>query len=148
MLTGARVPYAMARDGMLFRAMGRVNARTGSPVNTLILQGVLTTMVLLFARGFEEIASLFVSTTWFFYAVSIAGLLVLRRRERRCGEAPAAAYSMPLSPWPAVLFIVVTLFTIGSDLALGGPRGLVGMGIVAAGIPVYHLWRAVGPRRA
>jgi amino acid transporter len=148
MLTGARVPYAMARDGMLFRAMGRVNGRTRSPVNTLVLQGILTTLVLLFARGFEEIASLFVSTTWFFYAVSIAGLLVLRRRERRRGEAPAAAYTMPLSPWPAVLFIVVTLFTIGSDLALGGPRGLVGMGIVAAGVPVYHLWRAVGPRRA
>jgi len=145
-LTGARVPYAMARDGMIFRSLGKVNARTGSPVNTLLFQGIFTVAVLLFARGFDEIAGLFVSTTWFFYAVSIAGLLVLRRREARGAGPPHAEYKMPLSPWPAVLFIVVTLFTIGSDLALGGPRGLIGMGIVLAGVPVYHLWRALRPR--
>jgi APA family basic amino acid/polyamine antiporter len=145
-LTGARVPFAMARDGMLFRSLGRVHPRTGSPVNTLLFQGIFTVAVLLFARGFDEIASLFVSTTWFFYAVSVAGLLLLRRRERRGTGATHGGYAMPLSPWPAVLFIVVTLFVIGSDLVLGGPRGLIGMGIVAAGVPAYHIWRALRPR--
>jgi amino acid transporter len=146
MLTGARVPFAMAHDGMLPAPLGRVHARTGSPVNTLLLQGVLTVAVLLFAKGFDEVATLFVSTTWFFYAVSIAGLLVIRRRERRGGAEKPAAYRMPLSPWPAILFIVVTLFTIGSDLAVGGPRGLAGMAIVAAAVPAYYAWR--GARRA
>lgn len=145
-LTGVRVPYAMARDGLLFSPLGRVHPRTLSPVNALAVQGSLSAVIVLFAEGFKEIASLFVSTTWFFYAVTLLGLLVLQRRERRTGAPPGTSgegYRMPLSPWPAVLFVVVTLFIIGSDLFFGGPRVLAGLGIALAGVPVYWVWRGV-----
>lgn len=143
-LLGVRVPFAMARDGILFPVLGRVHPRTESPVNALVAQGVLACAVVYFASGFEQVASLFVSVTWFFYAVSFVGLLVLQRRERRTGVASGEAglaFRMPLAPWPAVLFVVVTLFIIGCDLGFGGPQVLVGLGIVALGVPVYWLWR-------
>jgi amino acid transporter len=180
-LTGVRVPYAMARDGLLFRALGRINPRTISPVNALVAQGALSCLVVLFAAGFDEIASLFVSTTWFFYAVSFAGLLVIQARERRDGRlsgsigaksfpegvvpvgsessspadsrelarpganasGPPRTARIPFSAPAAVIFIVVTLFIIGSDLVFSGPRVLVGMAIVAAGVPVYLIWSAL-----
>lgn len=156
MLTGVRVPFAMARQGMLFGFLGRVHPRTLSPVNALVAQGFMAILVVLFAADFEEIASLFVSTTWFFYAVSFAGLLLIQRRERHAGPSPSdppgergaatasvpptGEFRMPLSPLPAVLFIVVTLFIVGSDLVFSGRRVLVGMAVVLAGIPVHRLW--------
>ena len=144
-LSGVRVPFAMARDGILFPVLGQVHARTGSPVNALVAQGVMAALVVVFASGFEQVASLFVSVTWFFYALSFLGLVVLQRRERRTGVPSGEAgggFRMPLSPWPAVLFIVVTLFVIGCDLRFGGPQVLVGLGIVALGVPAYWLWRS------
>ena len=168
-LTGVRVPFAMGRDGMLFRLLGRVHPRTLSPVNALVAQGIFACLVVLFASGFDEIASLFVSTTWFFYAVSFAGLLVIQWRERREGspqgkrirgdqtpgmlapgggaKAEGSRYRMPLSPLPAVLFIVVTVFIIGSDLTFSGRRVLVGMGVVLAGVPIYWIWQALARPR-
>jgi len=157
-LTGVRVPYAMGRDGTLFRFLGRVHPRSLSPVNALVAQGAFACLVVLFAKGFDEIASLFVSTTWFFYAVSFIGLLVIQRRERRDlgvqGGYPAsparradAAFRMPLSPLPAVLFILVTLFIIGSDLVFSGPRVLTGMAIVLAGVPLHRVVAGLNRRR-
>jgi len=191
-LTGVRVPYAMGRDGTLFRFLGRVHPRSLSPVNALVAQGAFACLVVLFAKGFDEIASLFVSTTWFFYAVSFIGLLVIQWRERRdlgvrggwregregqearrsslappgaenvdpapraAGptEDPAsparranAAFRMPLSPLPAVLFILVTLFIIGSDLVFSGPRVLTGMAIVLAGVPLHRVVAGLNRRR-
>lgn len=133
-LTGVRVPYAMARDGMLFRFLGRVHPRTLSPVNALVAQGAFAGLVLLFARGFDEIASLFVTTSWLFYAVTLTGLALDRRR------ADPQEFRMPLSPWPAVFFVVVTLAIVGSELAFGGWRGLAGMAIVVSGVPIYLIW--------
>jgi APA family basic amino acid/polyamine antiporter len=158
-LTGVRVPYAMSRGGMLFAALGRVSSRTQSPVNALIAQGVFSCLIALGASGFDEIASLFVDTTWLFYAVSCAGLLVIRRRDRAAARAarPTAAQSppsaaaeaapagqrIPFAGIAAWLFIVVTLLIIGTDLMFSGPRVLVGVGFVALAIPVYYLWRAL-----
>jgi amino acid transporter len=147
-LTGVRVPYAMAHDGLLPSAIGRVHSRTHSPVNALIIQGIFTCVIVLVASGFEQIASLFVSTTWFFYAVTFLGLLILQAREKRTGIPSGTGegtYRMPFSPWPAVFFIVVVLFAISCDLFLGGPQVLIGLGVIAA-IGAGH-WLTKGLRR-
>jgi len=146
-LTGVRVPYAMAKDGLLPSALGRVS-KSQSPVNALIVQGVFTCLIILLASGFDQIASLFVSTTWFFYAVCFLGLLVIQRREKRTGVTHGTGegtYRMPFSPWPAVFFIVVVLFAISCDLFLGGPQVLIGLGVIAA-IAAGH-WLTKGLRR-
>lgn len=139
-LTGVRVPYAMARDGLLPRQLGQVHPKTHSPVNALIVQGIFTCMIILLASGFDQIASLFVSTTWFFYAICLLGLLVLQRREKRTGVPSGTGegtYRMPFSPWPAIFFVIVVLFAISCDLFLGGPQVLIGLGVIGA-IGVGH----------
>lgn len=170
-LTGVRVPFAMARSGMLFRSLGRVHPRTLSPVNALLFQGVFSCLIVLFAAGFDEIAKLFVDTTWLFYAVSFAGLLVIRRRDGReaRGVQRVAVGAKPVSPpshgttstgeessparlpyagTAAVLFILVTLFIIGADLWFGGVKGLLGIGVIVLAIPIYWIWRALLPQHS
>src|SRR5262249_20606043 len=134
-LTGVRVPYAMARDGLLPSALGRVHPKTHSPVNALIVQGFFTCLIIVLAKGFDQIASLFVSTTWFFYAICLLGLLTLKRREKLTGVPSGTgegAYRMPFSPWPAIFFVIVVLFAISCDLFNSGPQVLIGLGFIAA----------------
>ena len=147
-LTGVRVPYAMAKDGLLPRALGRVS-KSQSPVNALIVQGVFTCLIVFLASGFDQIASLFVSTTWFFYAVCFLGLLVIQRREKRTGVVGGTGegtYRMPFTPWPALFFVVVVLFAISCDLFLNGAQVLVGLGVIAA-LAIGH-WLARGRKVA
>jgi APA family basic amino acid/polyamine antiporter len=142
-LTGVRVPYAMAKDGILFSALGRVHPRTESPVNALLAQGVFSMLVVIFSAGFGAIASLFVAVAWFFYAVTFVGLLVLQWRERKTGVPSGTGegtYRMPLSPWPAVLFIIATVFIVGSEVVFGGREVLIGLVLVALGVPIYWVW--------
>jgi amino acid transporter len=145
-LTGVRIPFAMARDGFLPRPLGEVHATTGSPVNALITQAVFTCLVVAVADSFEQVASLFVSTSWFFYAVCFVGLLRLQARERRTGEPSHdshddATFRMPLTPWPAVFFIVIIAGVIASDLILGGLQVLVGLAVIFLGVPAYFVWK-------
>lgn len=148
-LTGVRVPYAMAVAGMLFAPLGRLHRRTLSPVNALVAQGLFACVILLVAETFEQIASLFVDTTWTFYAVSFAGLLWIQRRESRTRRADPAESDVrfPFSTLAAVIFILVTVVIVGSDLVYGNWRVRTGMVVVAAGIPAYHIWRVLTARR-
>jgi len=114
-------------------------------VNALVAQGFFACLIVAFAKTFETIASLFVSTSWLFYAVSFAGLLLIQWRER--GSDAGASKRFPFSTAAAVLFIVVTLCIIGSDLAFSGRGVLVGIGVVIAGVPAYHVWRTLTRRR-
>ena len=152
-LTGARIPFAMARDGFLPRILGEAHASTGSPVYALIAQAVFTCLVVLVAESFEQVASLFVSTSWFFYALSFVGLLRLQAREKRTGQAhhdghDDSTFRMPLSPWPAVFFIVIIAGVITSDLLLGGPQVLIGLGVILLGVPAYYVWEKLRGRPA
>lgn len=143
-LTGVRVPYAMAVGGMLFALLGRLHRRTLSPVNALVAQGLFACLILVFAKTFENIASLFVETTWFFYAVSFAGLLRIQWRESRGSRSKeGAGVHFPFSTPAAVIFILVTLAIIGSDLVQGDWRVRTGMVVVASGVPMYYAWRAL-----
>jgi hypothetical protein len=80
--------------------------------------------------------------------VSFAGLLLIQWKERRREEGPRAAapeVRFPFSTPAAAAFILVTLAIIGSDLVYGSWRVRAGMVVVAAGIPMYHLWRRIAP---
>lgn len=150
-LTGVRVPYAMARDGILFPALGRVHSRTHSPVNALLALGIFTCLIILLVPGFDAIADLFVTTTWFFYAVCFIGLVVLQRREKRTGVPSGTGegtYRMPLTPWPALLFSAITFFIVGTSIAQGGKFVLLAFAIIALGVPVYFAWQALRRKTA
>jgi amino acid transporter len=140
-LTGPRVTLAMASDGLFWKPAAHVHERRGSPDIALWLQCVLSWIWLTVAvGGFEDVSGWFVTTSWLFYGLTVAGVFVLRRKEAAAGREPEASYRTWLYPLTPVLFIIVTLAIIGSDLASSTWRAAAGVVIAALGLPIYHLW--------
>lgn len=133
-LTGARVPYAMARDGLMWSWLGEVNARTHSPVRSTVVQG-LWACVLAVSGTFDQLTNGIVFASWIFYALNALSLFHFRRK------LPAPAFRSPVFPWSPVLFITCALLLIVNTLWTMPKESLAGLGLMAAGIPVYFLLR-------
>jgi amino acid transporter len=147
-LTGPRVTLAMAADGLFWKPAAHVSPRRGTPDFALWFQAALSAVWLLAARGFEDVSGWFVTTSWLFYGLTIAAVFVGRRRETATGQTTGAAsvpsgrsYRTPLYPLVPILFILVTVALIGSDLAASGWRAAAGLGVAALGFPVYYFWK-------
>jgi APA family basic amino acid/polyamine antiporter len=135
-LTAPRVYYAMARDGVFFDAVGRLDPRTQAPVVAIILQGVVAAVIALSGR-YEQILNYVVSVDFIFFGLTGAALIVLRRRDR---DLPHA-YKMPGHPFTTLLF-VVTCWAVALNTFHRYPENtLIGAAILLSGIPVYFLWR-------
>lgn len=143
-LTGPRVTLAMAADGLLWRPLGHVDPKRASPDRALWLQALLSCVWLWAARSFEDASGWFVTTMWLFYGITIAALFVQRRRERAGGIRPSG-YRTPLYPLTPLLFILVTVAIIASDLSTSGWRAAAGILIAALGLPVFLVWKGRRP---
>jgi amino acid transporter len=141
-LTGPRVTLAMAADGLFWKRAAHVNARRGTPDFALWLQAALAITWLWFAGGFEDASGWFVTTSWLLYGLTIAAVFVKRRRESR-GELAldAGSYRTPLYPVTPLLFILVTVALIASDLSASGWRAAAGLAIAAVGFPLFAWMR-------
>ncbi|HEU5310517.1 MAG TPA: amino acid permease, partial [Candidatus Eisenbacteria bacterium] len=146
-LTGPRVTLAMASDGLFWKRAAHVDARRGSPDVALWLQCVLAWIWLAVAvEGFEDVSGWFVTTSWLFYGLTIAAVLRLRGRDGASSDVAAIddagpGYRTPLYPVTPVLFILVTLGLIASDLAASQWRAAAGILVAALGFPIYHIWK-------
>jgi amino acid transporter len=140
-LTGPRVTQAMAADGLLWKPLAGLDPRRGTPALALWIQAVLSCIWLAVAtRGFEDVSGWFVTTSWLFYGLTTAALFVQRRHERE-GKVEAPSYRTPLYPFTPLLFVLVTVMIIASDLHDSGWRAAAGVIIAALGFPVYWLWK-------
>lgn len=135
-LTGPRVTLAMASDGLLWKPLAKVDLQKNSPGPALWVQAVLSCIWLALAGGFEDVSGWFVTTSWLFYGVATAAVFVLRRRSGESG-----GYRTPLYPLTPLLFILVTVALIASDLHDQGWRAAAGVIVAALGFPVYYLWK-------
>jgi len=135
MLTAPRVYYAMARDGVFFRAVGRVSGRTQVPLVAIALQGLWAAVIAL-SGAYEQILSYVVAIDALFFGLTGAALLVLRRR------APdGARMRVPGHPWITLLF-VGGLWAVAVSAVVAAPRDAgIGVAILAVGLPVYWIWR-------
>lgn len=136
MLVCPRVYYAMAQDGLFFESVGRLHPRTNVPHVAIVLQGIFAIATTL-SGSYEEILSWVVTVDFAFLALTAATLFVFRRRE---GEAVAGT-STPLHPWSTLFFIAVSLIVVGATFVEHPLRSLLGWALVAAGWPVYGLWK-------
>ena len=161
-LAGARVYYAMARDGLFFRSTGRLNARH-VPAMALALQGVWTALLVLprtrlrnpvtnapvlDAAGVEQYGNLYgtlldyvVFAVLIFYVLTIAGVFVLRRTQPQA-ERPYRAFGYPLLPAFYIVAATVILLVLAVYRTQPSWPGLL---LVLAGVPVYFLWRKSRP---
>jgi APA family basic amino acid/polyamine antiporter len=130
-LTAPRAYQRMAEDGLAFRWLGSVHPRWRTPSRAIVLQAIWGS-VLVLTGSYRELVARVVYTEWIFFAVLALGLLRLRARP---GYYPA--WRVPAAPVLAPAFALVALTVAVEEIAARpGPR-LLGLALVAAGIPVY-----------
>jgi APA family basic amino acid/polyamine antiporter len=138
-LTAPRVYFAMAEDGLFFRTVATVNARTRVPVAAIILQSVWTGVVVASGR-YEQILNYVVSMDWVFFGLTATTIFVFRHRERASG-AEAHGYRVPGHPFTTGLFVLGSWLVVANTIYKFPKNSLLGMLILALGVPVYALWR-------
>jgi len=143
MLTAPRVYYAMAADGLFFRTVARVNARTHVPVMAVALQGVAAVAIAL-TGNYGRILDTVVSADWIFFGLSAACVFRLRAADLRAGRTASAG--TPGHPWTTLAFIAASAWIVVQALAHDPKNGAIGLGLLLAGWPVYLLWTRVGKR--
>lgn len=135
-MTAPRIPWAMAQEGLMFKALGRTNRITKVPVNALLVQGAIACVVAL-SGTFDQITTYALFAMWLFHATTVGGMILLRRREP---DFPRP-YRMPLYPWLPALFIVLALLLVGNTFFTNFRESAIGLGLIALGIPAYFFFR-------
>jgi APA family basic amino acid/polyamine antiporter len=134
LLTGPRVYYSMAEDGLLFRWLGAAHPRFQTPHRALALQAVWAS-VLALTGTYRALFTRVIYTEWIFFALMAAGLVVLRRRP---DYQPAyRVWGYPVLP---ALFMLASLVIVAVQVAAEPRNSAVGLGVVLLGLPVYFLW--------
>jgi APA family basic amino acid/polyamine antiporter len=138
-LAGARVYYAMAKDGLLFRAVGKVDPKHHTPAISLLVQAVWAALLTL-SGSYSQLLEYVVFAVVLFYALTIAGFFWLRKK-RPQAPRPYRAWGYPVLP---AIYIVLALVVEWALLTHKTGRSLAGLCIVAVGVPVYFLWQRKG----
>jgi APA family basic amino acid/polyamine antiporter len=155
-LAGARVSYAMAKDGLFFKTTGKLNSK-GVPATALYIQGLWIIVLLLlrtrrvdaagavtYGNVYNDLLDYVVFSVLLFYVLTIAGIFVLRKK-RPDAERPYRAFGYPFIP---LLYIVAALAIMFVLLLYRTQTAWPGLVIVFLGVPVYWFWsRRAGPLR-
>lgn len=142
-LTAPRVYYAMARDGVFFQAVGRLNARTRVPVIAIVLQGVWAAVVSMTGR-YEQILNYVVTIDVLFFGLTGASLLIFRARARREGteEGEGNLVRVPWHPFTTWVFVLACWSLAISTLIRFPQNAGIGVVILGLGALVYRFWAA------
>lgn len=135
MLTAPRVYFAMARDGVFFRAVAYVGERSRAPVVAIAVQGAWASVIALSGR-YEQILNYVVALDALFFGLTGAALIVLRRRDPKGG-----GFRMPGHPWTTIVF-VAAFWALAVTTVIQNPYSAgIGVLILLAGVPAYFFWR-------
>jgi basic amino acid/polyamine antiporter, APA family len=139
LLTASRVFYAMARDGVFFKALGEVHPKLGTPANSIIALSVWA-FLLAMSGTFNTLLTYVVFVGWIFYG--LGGLCVIAYRVKE-PDTPRP-FKVPGYPITPILF-VLSAVAIVLNTAIQTPiRGAIGIGGALLGVPVYFFWRRPG----
>lgn len=133
-MANSRVPFAMATDGLFPKTLARVSERTHVPVRALLVQGVWAG-VLALSGSYDTLTDYVIFVNWIFFGLVIASVFFLRRRLPKV-EGGYRAWGYPVVPF---LFLLTTGWLLISTLITSPTRSLIGLALVALGLPVYHL---------
>lgn len=136
-MSGARIPFAAARDGLFFRWFAHIHPRFQSPSTSLIAQGLLSTLLLLFLSAFQQLFELTVFSEWLFYMLAASTIFIYRRNSPAMPR-PYRVWGYPLIP---AVFVLCAGAVLVSSYAGNLKGSLIGTALILAGLPVLALLR-------
>jgi basic amino acid/polyamine antiporter, APA family len=142
LLTNARIVFAMGKDGTFFSWAGRVHPAFHTPGNAVVIMGILSILFVV-SGSFDILADMFVFMAWVFYLLNVIGLFILRKKM----PSQPRPYRVNGYPWIPIIFILFTLFYLGSTLyndisnynhgRTPMINSVMGLLLTLAGIPLY-----------
>jgi APA family basic amino acid/polyamine antiporter len=138
LLTGPRVYYAMAQDGVFFRSVGGVHPRSRAPVVAIVVQGAVASLLVL-TGSYERILGYVVAIDWLFFGLTALALLVFRRRDEAGHDE--RVFRVPGHPVTTLLFVAGAWTMVATTVYRFPADTLVGIGLLVIGVPIYYLWR-------
>jgi APA family basic amino acid/polyamine antiporter len=133
-MSGARIPFAAARDRLFFHQFAHIHPRFQSPSTSLIIQALLSTVLLLFLSRFQQFFELAVFAEWLFYMLTATTVFVYRRRRPNAAR-PYKVWGYPVLP---AIFVVCATAVLISSYAGNLKGSLLGTALILLGLPV--LW--------
>jgi amino acid transporter len=141
-MTGPRIFFAMADDGLFFSPFAAVHSRFRTPYMAIGLAALLG-VIYVSVRTFEQLADAFILGIWPFYVLAVGAVFILRRRHPDL-ERPYRTVGYPVIP---LIFMLASLAMLLNALVRQPGTTLISFGIIVIGVPVYYLWRSLGGQR-
>ena len=135
-MSGARVPFAMARDGYFFKAIAEVHPRYRTPAVAIVVQCALAVALLLLGGSFRQFFSLAIFAEWLFYMIAGSTVFIFRRTEPNT-ERPYRVWGYPLVPAAFVLASAALLYYTFTDNLASSTLGCLA---ILLGIPVFYIF--------
>src|SRR6202162_1679702 len=132
-MSGARVPFAVARDGYFFNAIAEVHPRFHTPSGAIVLQAVLSILLLLLGGNFRQLFSLAIFAEWLFYMIAGSTVFVFRWRDPQA----ARPYRMWGYPFVPLVFVAVAAALLCYTFKNDWPNSGYGVLVILAGIPLF-----------
>jgi APA family basic amino acid/polyamine antiporter len=136
-MSGARIPFAAARDRLFFRKLAYIHPRFQSPSTSLVVQGLLSTLLLLVVGRFQQLFELAIFAEWLFYMITATTVFVYRRRQPNAVR-PYRVWGYPVLP---ALFVVAAAVLLFYSYAENLKNSLFGTAIILLGLPLFVLIR-------
>jgi len=138
LLSVPRISYAMARDGLFFRALANLDRRTSIPRAAVVSYSVWTTILALMG-GFDRLSNMAVFSFYLFYCANVVALMLLRRR-RPDAERP---FKVPGYPWTPLAFLVASVSMLVATTMRGSPEVIWALALLALGLPAYLVFKRI-----
>jgi basic amino acid/polyamine antiporter, APA family len=135
-MSGARVPFAAARDGLFFRRMADISPRFQSPSTSLVVQALLTTGLLLAVGRFQQLFELAIFAEWLFYMITATTIFYYRRTHP--GAKTYRVWGYPVVP---ALFVAAAAVLLYYSYAENLKNSLIGTAVILIGLPLYFVLR-------
>ncbi len=134
-LANSRVPFAMARDGLFFKGLDAVSARTRAPIRAVMAQA-LWASVLAVSGSYDTLTDSVIFASWLFYGLTAGSLFVFRHKLPDAAR-PYRTWGYPLVP---AVFIVLTIALLATTFVATPRQALTGLALIVAGLPFYWYW--------
>jgi len=133
-LATARIPYALAKDGLIVKSLAHVSRRTHVPIRALVVQCFWACVVAL-SGEYDTLTDYAIFALTLFYALVAASIFIYRRREPDA-ERPYRTWGYPVVP---ILFLIVSVALIIQTIVNTPRQSAIGLFLISLGVPVYWL---------